>query len=122
RCDRHVVPDYRSTAAQMRYDAAIDRRALGGCERKRCRCERWRISARLVGWLLVGPRLVIGERLVPWRPRNVSLIDPSLRARRHRHGNEGEREPCGANKRWRGTSCASIEDRWLTPQRAATFL
>src|SRR5437660_1611122 len=62
-----------------------------------------------------GPRLVIVARLIRWCPRNVSLVDPSLRARRHGCGNEGEREPCGADKRWHGTSCISIEDRLLTP-------
>src|SRR5262249_27128212 len=108
--------------APLWYDGAKDRRALGGRERKRRRCDRRRISARLVGRRLVRPRLVIGAQLVHWCPRNVCLIDPSLPAPWPRRGNEGERDPSGSSKRWHGTSCASIEDRWLTRQRATTFL
>src|SRR5262245_37906499 len=64
------------------------------------------VGARLVGWRLVSPGLVVGARLVTRFidpcPRHIRLIEPGLRARRHRRGNERKRQACGADIRRHG--------------------
>src|SRR6516225_5692966 len=99
------LPHDRPASAPLRNDRAIDRGALGGRERKRRRAHRRLIGARLVGGRLVGPRLVVARlvtRLIDPRPGHIRLINPGLRARRHRRGNERYRQACGADIRPHG--------------------
>src|SRR5215471_2605845 len=119
------LPHDRPASAPLRNDRAIDRGALGGRERKRRRAHCRLIGARLVGGRLVGPRLVVARlvtRLIDPRPGHIRLINPGLRARRHRRGSERYRQACGADIRPHGDLLCQLLKRWLTPHAAATFL
>src|SRR6516165_1636237 len=121
----------RPAAAPLRYDRAINRGALGGRERKRRRAHRRLIGARLVGRRLVGPRLVIARlitrlvvarlitRLIDLGAGDIRLINPGLRARRYRRGNERYSQTCGADIRRHGDLLCQLGEALVNAARGS---